>query len=91
MFLQVEDDIEFLVTSKRAKLCEDGSSEDRSSPDMMEQIKDMKIESAKPSVHAQPPKVEKKKPISEEKVTEDTREVNRRSPNGFLLPDPLPR
>lgn len=90
-YMKVEDDIEFLVTSKRAKLCEDGSSEDRSSPDMMEQIKDMKIESAKPSVHAQPPKVEKKKPISEEKVTEDTREVNRRSPNGFLLPDPLPR
>merc|ERR1712051_582611 len=27
----------------------------------------------------------------DEKPTEDTREINRRSPNGFLLPDPLPR
>ena len=26
-----------------------------------------------------------------EKVSEDNRELNRRSPNGFLLPDPLPR
>merc|ERR1719347_1153730 len=26
-----------------------------------------------------------------EKVSEDNREFNRRSPNGFLLPDPLPR
>ena len=25
------------------------------------------------------------------KVSEDNREMNRRSPNGFLLPDPLPR
>ena len=25
------------------------------------------------------------------KLSEDNREINRRSPNGFLLPDPLPR
>ena len=41
--LQVEDDIEFLVVNKKAKLCEDDSSEDRSSPDIMEQIKDIKL------------------------------------------------
>ena len=43
--LQVEDDIEFLVVNKKAKLCEDDSSEDRSSHDIMEQIKDIKLDS----------------------------------------------
>ena len=86
--LQVEDDIEFLVANKRAKVCEDDSSEDRSSPDIMEQIKDIKLDSddEKPVKNIQ---LEAKKP--DEKPTEDTREINRRSPNGFLLPDPLPR
>ena len=41
----MEDDIEFLVANKRAKVCEDDSSEDRSSPDIMEQIKDIKLDS----------------------------------------------
>ena len=90
--LQVEDDIEFLVVNKKAKVCEDDSSEDRSSPDIMDQIKDIKLDSddAKPvKVETQNAQLEAKQP--EEKPTEDTREMNRRSPNGFLLPDPLPR
>ena len=90
--LQVEDDIEFLVVNKKAKVCEDDSSEDRSSPDLMDQIKDIKLDSddAKPvKVETQNVQLEAKQP--EEKPTEDTREMNRRSPNGFLLPDPLPR
>ena len=90
--LQVEDDIEFLVVNKKAKVCEDDSSEDRSSPDIMDQIKDIKLDSddAKPvKVETQNVQLEAKQP--EEKTTEDTREMNRRSPNGFLLPDPLPR
>ena len=29
--------------------------------------------------------------VNSTKPSEDNREVNRRSPNGFLLPDPLPR
>ena len=88
----MEDDIEFLVANKRAKVCEDDSSEDRSSPDIMEQIKDIKLDSddAKPEkVEAKSVQLEAKQP--DEKPTEDTREMNRRSPNGFLLPDPLPR
>jgi len=90
--MKVEDDIEFLVVNKKAKVCEDDSSEDRSSPDLMDQIKDIKLDSddAKPvKVETQNVQLEAKQP--EEKPTEDTREMNRRSPNGFLLPDPLPR
>ena len=88
----MEDDIEFLVANKRAKVCEDDSSEDRSSPDIMEQIKDIKLDSdeEKPvKVETKNIQLEATKP--DEKPTEDTREINRRSPNGFLLPDPLPR
>jgi vaccinia related kinase len=91
-YLKVEDDIEFLVANKRAKVCEDDSSEDRSSPDIMEQIKDIKLDSdeEKPvKVETKNIQLEATKP--DEKPTEDTREINRRSPNGFLLPDPLPR
>jgi len=43
--MKVEDDIEFLVVNKKAKVCEDDSSEDRSSPDIMDQIKDIKLDS----------------------------------------------
>ena len=87
----MEDDIEFLVANKRAKVCEDDSSEDRSSPDIMEQIKDIKLDSddEKPVKETKNIQLEATKP--DEKPTEDTREINRRSPNGFLLPDPLPR
>jgi len=91
-YMKVEDDIEFLVANKRAKVCEDDSSEDRSSPDIMEQIKDIKLDSDEPKpvkVETKNIQLEAKQP--DEKPTEDTREMNRRSPNGFLLPDPLPR
>lgn len=96
---KVEEDIEFLIDVKRPKIFEDDSSEDRDSPDLMKQIKNFDIstpvsgisEQSKPSE----PKVDKTKPAvrkpTEEKTTEDTRENNRRSPNGFLLPDPLPK
>jgi len=101
-YQQVEDDIEFLIDVKRPKLCSGDPSEDRSSPDILMQIKDIDLGTTKgqkeckmsdPTVHnsvkpnqncAPPQKVP-------EKVTEDTREMNRRSPNGFLLPDPLPK
>lgn len=87
-YMKVEDDIEFLIGSKRPKLCEDDSSEDRNSPDMMKQIKNIISES---SEHKEITKTTKDTVNVPEKSTEDTREQNRRSPNGFLLPDPLPR
>ena len=88
----MEDDIEFLVANKRAKVCEDDSSEDRSSPDIMEQIKDIKLDSdEKPVKPVETKNIQLEAKKAEEKPTEDTREINRRSPNGFLLPDPLPR
>jgi len=96
---QVEDDIEFLIDVKRPKLCSTDSSEDRSSPDILLQIKDINLDTTKAGKVKKPSgqkkMVEKKSPAppkkTEEKVTEDTREMNRRSPNGFLLPDPLPK
>jgi len=101
-YQKVEDDIEFLIDVKRPKLCSGDPSEDRSSPDILMQIKDIDLgatkgqkecnmsdptvnNSVKPNPNCAPPQ---KVP---EKVTEDTREMNRRSPNGFLLPDPLPK
>jgi len=96
---KVEDDIEFLIDVKRPKLCSNDSSEDRSSPDILMQIKDINLDTTKAGKVKKPSgqkkMVEKKSPAppkkTEEKVTEDTREMNRRSPNGFLLPDPLPK
>jgi len=95
---KVEDDIEFLIDVKRPKLCSTDSSEDRSSPDILMQIKDIDLDSnKKPNKEELKVKnmvVNDSKTVSAkkaEKVSEDTREMNRRSPNGFLLPDPLPK
>lgn len=101
-YMKVEDDIEFKIATKRQRLdsCgEESSSEDRSSPDLMQQIKDISISERSVKAVKQAVKVkdivrkveESVRPASPEKVTMDTRELNRRSPNGFLLPDPLPR
>jgi len=98
-YQKVEDDIEFLIDVKRPKLCSTDASDDRSSPDILMQIKDIDLDSAKGEKEIKPTekkKVEGNKSAAptkktEEKVTEDTREMNRRSPNGFLLPDPLPK
>jgi len=98
-YQKMEDDIEFLIDVKRPKLCSTDASEDRSSPDILMQIKDIDLDSAKGEVEVKSTGEKKaegnKKGApakkTEEKVTEDTREMNRRSPNGFLLPDPLPK
>ena len=82
---QVEDDIEFLVTPKKQK---------------MDACKDCEINlkplQERPRMEAQAPTVKalqqtQNKSKAPVKVSEDNREMNRRSPNGFLLPDPLPR
>jgi len=105
-YQKVEEDIEFLIDVKRPKLSEDDVSEDRNSPDLMKQIASFKLSTEAlsdiklkevPSVKV----IEQAKPVvaaknnnnnkDTVKDTEDTREFNRRSPNGFLLPDPLPR
>lgn len=98
-YQKVEEDIEFLIDVKRPKISEDDSSEDRDSPDIMKQINDFKISTALSEISEPSEVKETKKPVvnnnklpcTDEKATEDTREMNRRSPNGFLLPDPLPR
>ena len=98
-YQQVEDDIEFLIDVKRPKLCSSDPSEDRSSPDILMQIKDIELETTKEQKMSEPTGQKTVKgnqscapqKKTEEKVTEDTREMNRRSPNGFLLPDPLPK
>jgi len=100
-YQQVEDDIEFLIDVKRPKLCSGDPSEDRTSPDILMQIKDIDLGMAKgQKCKLSEPTGQKSlkgiqscapKKKTEEKVTEDTREMNRRSPNGFLLPDPLPK
>jgi len=100
-YQQVEDDIEFLIDVKRPKLCSGDSSEDRSSPDILMQIKDIDLGMEKGQKYKLSEPTGQKplkgnqscapKKQTEEKVTEDTREMNRRSPNGFLLPDPLPK
>ena len=82
-YQQVEDDIQFLVENKRPKLNPDDSSEGSS-----------KQSSLSPSVSNKTVSIETDQEVSrgpEIHVSEDKREVNRRSPNGFLLPDPLPR
>ena len=78
-YQQVEDDIQFLVESKRPKLSPDDSSDDGSS----------KQNSPSPAASNDTSQQISRGP--ETNVSEDKREVNRRSPNGFLLPDPLPR
>jgi len=78
-YQQVEDDIQFLVEVKRPKLHPDDPSEDGSS---------------KQNSPSPPASNDNNHPTyreQENNVSEDKREVNRRSPNGFLLPDPLPR
>jgi len=100
-YQQVEDDIEFLIDVKRPKLCSGDPSEDRSSPDILMQIKDIDLGKTKgQNVKMSDPTGQKSVKVNqacvpqqktEERVTEDTREMNRRSPNGFLLPDPLPK
>jgi len=98
-YQKMEDDIEFLIDVKRPKLCSTDASDDRSSPDILMQIKDIDLDSAQGEVEvkstgekkAEGNKKGAPKKKTEEKVTEDTREMNRRSPNGFLLPDPLPK
>ena len=79
---QVEDDIEFLVTPKRQKLDDAG--------DCVE-CDEVVLKPLQPRVEAQAPTVKAYQDKIKVKVSEDNREVNRRSPNGFLLPDPLPR
>jgi len=88
-YMKVEDDIQFLIGAKRPKICEDDSSND-SIPDLLN-VKDLKLENASDKVKNCEIIIKTEPAKSEEKVTEDTRELNRRSPNGFLLPDPLPR
>ena len=95
---KVEDDIEFLIDVKRPKLCSTDSSEDRSSPDILMQIKDIDLDSNKKpnkeELNVKKMEVDDSKTVPAkkvEKVSEDNREMNRRSPNGFLLPDPLPK
>ena len=78
-YQQVEDDIQFLVKTKRPKLSQDDSSDDGSS----------KQNSPSPPASNDTSQPTCRGP--ETNVSEDKREVNRRSPNGFLLPDPLPR
>jgi len=98
-YQKVEDDIEFLIDVKRPKLCSTDASDDRSSPDILMQIKDIDLDSGKGEKEVKSTKQKKMegnqsaapRKKTEEKVTEDTREMNRRSPNGFLLPDPLPK
>ena len=84
---QVEDDIEFLVTPKKQKMenCGDCEVLLKSSP-LQERAR---LEAQAPTVKAlQQTQNKAKAPV---KISEDNRAVNRRSPNGFLLPDPLPR
>jgi len=123
-YRQVGEDIEFLIDCKRSKLgsdgeeSNDGSSEDRSSPEPLAQlgisdrrkplektVKPVEVKLTKPVVGTKPKltaevklkpneivkQVAETKADGEVKVTEDNRDCNRRSPNGFLLPDPLPR
>lgn len=92
-YMKVEDDIEFLIGAKRPKLCEDESSND-SIQDI--QVCDVKLTNHSDKTAKKVAEVKNAKDIvmeknTSEKLTEDTRELNRRSPNGFLLPDPLPR
>ena len=82
---QVEDDIEFLVTPKKQKMDSCADCEVVLKP-LQERAR---VESQAPTVKALNQTQNKSKaPV---KVSEDNREMNRRSPNGFLLPDPLPR
>jgi len=82
---QVEDDIEFLVTPKKQKMDSCADCEVVLKP-LQERSR---VESQAPTVKAlNQTQTKSKAPV---KVSEDNREMNRRSPNGFLLPDPLPR
>ena len=80
-YQQVEDDIQFLVATKRPKLNIDDSSDDGSSKQSTPSPPTSNNDTNRPTRPMEP----------ETNVSEDTREINRRSPNGFLLPDPLPR
>ena len=80
-YQQVEDDIQFLVANKRPKLNIDDSSDDGSSKQSTPSPPTSNNDTNRPTRPMEP----------ETNVSEDTREINRRSPNGFLLPDPLPR
>ena len=80
-YQQVEDDIQFLVETKRPKLNIDDSSDDGSSKQSTPSPPTSNNENNRPTRVVEP----------ETNVSEDKREINRRSPNGFLLPDPLPR
>ena len=87
---QVEDDIGFLVTAKKTKL--DTSSEDCDA----KPLKEIKVKSEAVTVKAKNLKIDIAKANEQNKEnatkdSEDNREFSRRSPNGFLLPDPLPR
>lgn len=80
-YQQVEDDIQFLVETKRPKLNIDDSSDDGSSKQSTPSPPTSNNDNNRPTRVVEP----------ETNVSEDKREINRRSPNGFLLPDPLPR
>jgi len=80
-YQQVEDDIQFLVETKRPKLNIDDSSDDGSSKQSTPSPPTSNNDNNRPTRPMEP----------ETNFSEDNREVNRRSPNGFLLPDPLPR
>ena len=80
-YQQVEDDIQFLVETKRPKLNIDDSSDDGSSKQSTPSPPTSNNDNNRSTRPVEP----------ETNVSEDKREVNRRSPNGFLLPDPLPR
>ena len=83
---QVEDDIEFLVTPKKQKKDSCADCEEVVLKPLQERAR---VESQAPTVKALNQTQNKSKaPV---KVSEDNREMNRMSPNGFLLPDPLPR
>lgn len=80
-YQQVEDDIQFLVETKRPKLNIDDSSDDGSSKQSTPSPPTSNNDNNRPTRAMEP----------ETNFSEDNREINRRSPNGFLLPDPLPR
>ena len=90
-YQQVEDDIQFLVATKRPKLNIDDSSDDGSSKQSTPSPPTSNNDSNRPTRPFDPQPQPESNVSSESKVSDDTREFNRRSPNGFLLPDPLPR
>ena len=82
---QVEEDIQFLVSTKKPRL----DIVDDEKVTMKEDKKPLK--EIKNNTDENNANCDKCETVPSVKVSEDNREINRRSPNGFLLPDPLPR